>query len=362
MAEVDDGTVDQIDPNMTPEALAAWAVKQSMETTGATSPDEGKEIKGDGEGDEVDPEGDDSQEADDGKAATASPAKEGKTVVLAKDGKNTLPFSVVTEARGERDAAKAEAEAAKKQAEETARELAEARAQLEALQKQEKAGTATAAAASQSADELEASIASLEKEADALEEESPYLAGQQRASAKVMRSLLANTRALEQRLAQDKADAEKREQEAQQRTEAEIKAEVEAALNGNKALAHWREHKPAFFNEAANLDKSIRQEKEWQNKPLPERFAEVVRRMTAEYGEAILPPGSKGSPKPKADKLLPDGSDLGDVKTLTDFSGGTPTAQNPLEDLENASPHELSRAMEKMTPEEIARMVARAGT
>lgn len=352
MAEVDDGTVDQIDPNMTPEALAAWAVKQSMDTTGATSPDEGKEI-GEGEGDEVDPDGDDSQQADDGEAAPASPAKEGKTVVLAKDGKNTLPFSVVTEARGERDAAKAEAEAAKKQAEEAARELAEARTQLEALQKQEKAGTATAEAASQSADELEATIAQLEKDAEALQEESPWMAEQQRASAKVMRSLLANTRALEQRLAQqDKAD-----QEAQQRTEAEIKAEVDAALNGNKALAHWREHKPAFFNEAANLDKEVRKETEWANKPFADRFAEVVKRMVAQYGEVILPPGSKGSPKPKP--KLPDGSDLSDVHTLTDFSGGTPTSQNPLESVETASVADLARAMEKMSPEEILRTVTR---
>ena len=344
MAEVDETVVDEVDPNLTPEALAKWAMQQSM--GGAVNPEEDEP----GDDEDVDPEGDETPANAKTGTQAADPAIEGKPVLMAKDGKHTLPYSRLEESNAARDAAKAEAEAAKKQAEETAQQLAEARAQLEALQKQEKAGTATPAAVSQSADELEASIAAIEQSADELQEESPWLAEQQRASAKVMRGILASNRALEQRLAQEKQDDVKAAEEAEL-------TKVRTAIAADPALSYWQSKKPAFFAEAADIDKTLREQGAWAAKPYAERFKEVTRQMVARYGEVILPPGSKGSPKPKP--KLPDGSDLSDVHTLTDFSGGTPTSQNPLESVETASVADLARAMEKMSPEEILRTVTR---
>ena len=351
MAEVDETVVDEVDPNLTPEALAKWAMQQSM--GGAVNPEEDEP----GDDEDVDPEGDETPANAKTGTQAADPAIEGKPVLMAKDGKHTLPYSRLEESNAARDAAKAEAEAAKKQAEETAQQLAEARAQLEALQNQEKAGTATPAAVSQSADELEASIAAIEQSANDLEEESPYLAEQQRNSAKVMRGILAANRALEQRLAQEKQDVEAKTQAEVNALQETERAKARAALDADPNLSFWEKNKPAFFSEAADIDKTLREQGAWAAKPYAERFKEVTRQMVARYGEVILPPGSKGSPKPKP--KLPDGSDLSDVHTLTDFSGGTPTSQNPLESVETASVADLARAMEKMSPEEILRTVTR---
>lgn len=288
----------------------------------------------------------------------AAEAKDGgRKVLKSRDGKHEIPYSRLEEAQAARDKATADAEAARKEAEETARELAETKARLEALEKAQQQGTATTEQASQATADLEAQIAEIEQAAAALREDgAEFAAEQQEKSAKVLRAMLANQRALEQRITEDaKARKEREEQDEQQA----VRKAVGEALEKNPAILFWQKEKPAFFEDAKRRDDALLAKAEWKDKPISARFKAVVDSMVAEYGTGILPKSSGDKPSPaKPGKELPKVDALGGVNTLTDLPGGAPAAANSDAALDEADITQVSDRLMKMdNPDDIARFV-----
>lgn len=332
------------DEGPNPADIGAWAASLSKDTGTPDviipEPDE-----------KLDPPDDKKGEADKTAEQDATQATEGRKVLKAKDGVHEIPYARLEESNAARDKAVAEAAEAKAQAEATAKQLAEAQAKLDALEKGADKGTTTAAEAGKSADELEAQLKALEDEAETAREESPWMADQLQGQAKVMRAILAQTRAVEQELSQER----KKEQETQQEA---VQREVNTALDAVPAIRYWEKEKPAFYNEAIRIDMDLRAKPEWQNKPFKDRFEAVQAEVVKIYGESILPPGSKPASTPAVPKKELPKDETAGVASLTDIPGGTPTAQNPLEAVENADPTMLANALIKMDdPAAILRWV-----
>lgn len=332
---------DEVAPNV--DDIAAWAlnVSKDMGTPDLEVADPDAKLDPPAK-DDPDPAAKKAAEQD------ATLATEGRKVLKAKDGVHDIPFERLTESNEARDKALAEKA-------EIAKQLETAQAELKALQDGAAKGTTTAAAASQSADELEAQIAALEDEAESAREESPWMADQLKGQAKTMRAILAKTHAVQQELAEERTAKTKAVKQEQETSEEAIRLEVNAALDAVPALRYWEKTKPAFYQAAHDIDVDLRDKPEWKDKPFKERFEEVVRQMTVEYGESILPPGSKPAAKP-AQRTLPDTAQAG-VSSLTDLPGGTPTAQNPLDAVGDAEASALAQSLlnTNMTDEDIIR-------
>lgn len=342
MAQDEPEVVETTDPELSPAALAEWARNLSLSTgepdTELNADDQAKE-EGDGKPNKPSEE------------TTAASAKEDRPVLLAKDGKHIIPYERLEESNAKRDAAE-------KLAEERQAKIDEQNARIAELEASVKAGTAAAdagkeaPAASPTADEIEQNIAQLEAGVTEMREDgSEWMAQQQEIQIKTLRSLLTRQQAIERQEAERQKQAEADAKEQREHQERTVAQQVQDAIDQVPALKHWQQSKPAFFAAAGEIDKELRVDPAWQNKPYKERFDEVAKRMVAEYGETILPPGSAKPPK----KELPD---LG-VKSLTDLPGGTPTSQSALERAQTASTLDISREFEKMKPDEILRAVMR---
>lgn len=275
-------------------------------------------------------------------AAPAAPATQEADGVLAKDGKNVLPWSVLEGTRKQ----KAEAEARATQAES---QLEETRKELEAL----KAGK-PAADAPKTMDEIAQQIADLKAQAAATAEEAPWLAETQTKTIATLEAMLAVMQAGGQRApepATAKADP--------------ADDPVRAAIDATPALAHFEANNPAMFEYAVQVDNMLKTQPAWKGKPLTERFLKVVDIVRATHGDEVLPPelrqaavtpAAKPAEKP-AEKTLPS-TDVPAISSLTDLPGGTPTAMNPLQAMESASPTAIAQSLAKLeNPDDIIRFV-----
>lgn len=355
-------------PNI--EDLARWAHNVSQETGAAD-----QEIPGD---DEVLDEDIDAGDGKDGKPAAAAkpakeapadPAKEEKPVLMAKDGKNTLPYSRLEESNAARDAAKAEAEQERAKAAELEKQLATQAAELKALKDGADKGTTTAADAAQSADDLEKEIERLEAEAETVREESPWQADQLQGQLKLTRRLLAQTRTLETQLTEQRAKTEQEKAEQVKQVKAQQEQQesqlITAAMKDVPSIKHWETTKPAFYTEAVRIHRELLADPVWDAKTYTERFKEVEKRMVAEYGESILPTDSGKKPaaavKPEEKKPLPKDEGTG-VASLTDLPGGAPTAGNALEAVADADVTALSTSLlnSTMSADDIVRWATKS--
>lgn len=273
-----------------------------------------------------------------------TPATENVDGVLAKDGKNVIPFSVLEEARQKAaDEQKAHAEALER-ATKAERELAEMRAAQAQV------------ASSKRVDELKAELAEIEKDildAKALEEKDvPEI------TRPMMRTLERQKRDIEDRIKAESdaaaKQAEDAKREAQEREERDRTTTLEAeqakaneAVEGNPTLRYWREKNPAMFDLAAVEDERLRGERDatYMAMSYEERFAHVVAGMEKRYGKADIP----------AEFLNPASSGKGETKvtggiksmTLSDLPGGAPPAQGDAR-IENMSNFEIGRHVNRL--------------
>lgn len=270
--------------------------------------------------------------------ATATAAEqEGEAVVLARDGKNVIPYQVLQQ---ERERAI--------RAEQMVRDLT---TKLEQDQAAAQQGKATKS--------LDLDQIVDEQLLEQLREEAPDVARRMDNLIDLAKSLSEQVDA--GRPAAEEAEAARREQQVQ------ALVTVEDTIVSIPKLAHLRTTAPAEFNEVAAIDAMLRAKPAWQDKPLAERFGAALRMYEAEHGAIELPdPASAAAGKQPADPAARVAEAVAKAKaeasgpsTLSDIPGGQPAATSEADAIAALSGSALTDRFMNMSPDEIEAQLAR---
>lgn len=282
---------------------------------------------------------------------TEAKAEEPGTAVLAPDGKSTIPYAVL---QRERERAKV--------AEGTVGELTEMVDKLtKRLEKQNEDGepiTAKEEGENTAAkDEINAALESLRDEA-------PDVAA---ALDKILGASNTRIASLEKQLIDVTKSHEVTERAALQR----LNTDVQAAIDSNPALVHWRENHPELYEEAKAFDNMLRQQPAWADRPFSERFAQVTKLVVASHDESVLPPTVATAAPAKAAALTPEqvkAQALAKLTkaapvptTITDIPGGSPAEQSEQERIESMDVTQLGAKLMRMSPQEQRNYLAKNG-
>lgn len=245
--------------------------------------------------------------------------------ILAKDGKNIIPYSQLESAR-QRAAA----------AETLARQQAEELAALRAAK--------AAPVENADADML------TEEELQALEAESPTLA----------KTLRAQQNALTQ--VRDQLQAVVQSQQQQVENEAEVvKSEIQTAIDANPTLATWQTAEDkTLWNEASRFDKLLRESPKYANVPFSERFAKVVELTQSALGLEVEAPAARQEPtltpeqiKAAAEAKLKAVSKTSKPVSLSQIPGGAPPVVDERQKVEEMSSVALGQQFLGMTKDQL---------
>lgn len=248
-------------------------------------------------------------------------AEEKPDGILAKDGKNVIPYSQLESARQRASAAESLA--------------AEQAKELETLR----------AAKDKPVESAESEMLT-EEELVALEGDSPTLA-------KVIRTQQAAIRKLT-----DTVETVTKTQASQADVAAaEVKSEVQTAIDSNPTLAAWQTAEDrTLWEEAARFDKVLRESPKYANASFEDRFAKVVELTQAAHG---VTPARKEEPsltpeqiKAAAAAKLKEASAGKRPVTLSDIPGGAPPAVDERAKVDDMSPVALGQMFLGMTSEQ----------
>ncbi|AOY90557.1 hypothetical protein BKK79_00970 [Cupriavidus sp. USMAA2-4] len=256
--------------------------------------------------------------------------------VLARDGKNVIPFSVL---KSERDRAGRAEQLAKDQADQIAALKAQIAAGNQGAKPGESARTAEAAAETVLSDE----------ELEAIREDFPTMHKALVAQQATIKALQAQQQQVEQERHQQQAE--------RQRTQAEM---VQEAIDATPKLAHIQATDPDRFTAAQRYDAVLRADPRWQGKPLAERFAEAVKLVETTHGAIEIPsanpPAAQKTPeqlKAEAEAVAKAAASKAVPTSMSDFPAGDPPAQSEQAALESMTPAQLADKFSKMSPEQM---------
>jgi hypothetical protein len=241
--------------------------------------------------------------------------------VLTKDGKHTMPYAVLQDARRQalENRQRAEALEADKQA------LLE---QIEALKSGQPTGQS---------EYTEEQLAQVEADFPQL---APYI--------KTIKTLTDQVAELRQAPAQ--ATKDPRQQIDQ---ELDAQAQLDAALAARPLLSKYSEQGGVVWGRAVEIDKALMADPAFAGKSLSERFAETEKRLAEELGIAV-PGAPKPSPTPTVSKAALDAAPRSGPSTLSDITGTAPAVDRDVWD--DRLPLESLAAAEKLSDEGLMRM------
>ena len=270
--------------------------------------------------------------------AEGSTGTEDTAPILSKDGKHTIPYNVLSTERERRQAA----ERVKAELEQRVKEL-----------EQRMAGTSTAPVTETA-------------ELDAMDEDDlAQLISDFPAIAKIVEQ----NKRLENRLAQ----AESKFRSIEEQETAVARRSMQEQVDANPHLRYWQQNDPDRWAAAIEADKRLLEIPANQSLSPAERLAKAVSVVNLVMGEQELPPGwapevsTSQSDKRKSTATVADAvrkavDQAGSKpRTLSEIPGGAIPASDPLSELESLSAAELARQMDKMTPDQISALLARAG-
>lgn len=259
-----------------------------------------------------------------------------KAEVLTKDGKHSIPYTVLQRARDEAAAAQQLIQQERAKSEQLERQIAELQGR----------GTNDPAVAS----EVLAAAEGIDAEQlAALREEAPELA-------KLLEGLANIAKSAEQRA----TAAEKLAQESQQREQARtVDAQtrvVEDAIGKNAKLLWTRSEQPEVYNAIVDCDNLLRQSPQAREWDLPTRLTKAIAMYEAANG-AIVVPGSAKTGTTQEPKVSSPG--LRVPSTLSDMPGGSLPPRSDSEQIADLSGTDMVAMMSKMTEAEQTAFLAR---
>lgn len=270
--------------------------------------------------------------------------KDHANAVATKDGKGTIPYSVLKGARERASQTEAQNDVLRKQIDELTQRVD---------------SSTPAAAVAASTDEVDGQIAAMQAKAEQLKDEFPELAELMTGQ---IGMLVATRQQLAEMQGQHAAERADREAEAQ----AQVAETIQEAIDGNPVLSDWKEKAGPEWQASVDMDAMLRTKPEWAEKTFSERFTkvvELVRVMNPEYAAVAvdaLPatPATSTATKPQAtpsDKRPP-------VNSLSDIPGGVPPAAGKREQLEELSGSALGNRFADMPMDQINAYLAELGT
>ena len=243
--------------------------------------------------------------------------------ILAKDGKNLIPYSQLELAR---DRASRAETAVKAQADEIAR--------------------LKAAKPGEGKTEV---VTLTDEDLTALEVDSPTLAKVLRGQQETIKQLTGTVEALRQHT-QGRIATE----------QAEVKSEIQAAIDANPTLAGWQaQEDQTMWDKASAFDLVLRELPEYAEVPFEERFKKVVEltqsainREAPKPAETPAPQRSTAEIKAAAEAALAK-KQPPVPRSLSDIPGGAPPAADERERVEQMSPTELGNKFLGMTKDQM---------
>lgn len=306
-----------------PEQIAALLAQLEGEYPAAGESTEQSEFSA------IDGADDGASEADRAQTKGASPSQqdhgepqvEEEAPIASKDGKHTIPYSVLASEREKRRAA-----------EQAARELQERIAAAES-------GRSASDSTEQSDDELEE-----------MAKEFPLVG-----------RLLEHTRKLESRL-NDVAKHLEAEDAARNQIEVD---RVRAAVDANPVLLHWEQNDPERWAAAIEADQRLQSSPAHQRLSLEDRLQKAVEAVELFMGPdqsapAHSNPQIRTTQKPAA-SLAARKPIAATPRTLSDIPGGAVPSTDPLEEFASISAAELGARMAGMDVEKIEALLNRFG-
>lgn len=231
--------------------------------------------------------------------SSAAPAAAEKTEteaagIATKDGKHVIPMSVLTDTR-----------TALQKANQRAQELAEANQrltqQLEAKQANPEAATPEA-------------VAITAEELSALEADFPEQAAIITKLVKANEALQAQVQEVAARPAATAAQAQE--------------VNLQELIDQRPLLSQWQAKGGLAWGAAVEADEQLEADPAWATKPIGERFAEVERRIAAEFGIPVVAPATPPTPEPAKTPAAPVVTTV--APTLTDFNGTPASVGDPM--------------------------------
>jgi SOS-response transcriptional repressor LexA len=163
--------------------------------------------------------------------------------------------------------------------------------------------------------------------------------------------------------------------ETQQVKDAETEAQtaVQEAIDANPELSAWQvAEDQSRWNEAARLDKALRESPLWRSKSFDERFVKVVELTQAIFGEAKpvekapvqavkvdkQPAPTEAEIRAAAEAKLAAKNKAAVPVSLSQIPGGTPPAVDEKERVEQMSSIELGNKFLRMNEEQLKEYLA----
>ncbi|WP_458763662.1 hypothetical protein [Cupriavidus basilensis] len=340
----------EIDLNDPEQAYKAFMAAESGSATespngGVVAPDKDAEAKAAQEAAEAAAAAKEAEEA----AAAAKAAEAAKVDtqqannesnaegVLARDGKNIIPFSVL---RTERERAA--------RAEQLAKEFAEKIAALEArlAAGNQGAKTGEGARTTEAAAEV---VAMTPEELESFKEDFPT-------QYKVYMAQQATIQALKDKLQPVEEDLAKQQEEQR----VAVETMVNDAIDATPKLAHIRATDKELYAAAQQFDAVLRTQPKWAGKTLAERFARVVELVESEHGAIEIPGATPVTLQKTPEQLKKEAEALASKtaakpapNSLSDFPAGDPPAQSETDALETMTHAQLADKFAKMSPDQL---------
>ncbi|WP_224552876.1 hypothetical protein [Pectobacterium versatile] len=145
-----------------------------------------------------------------------------------------------------------------------------------------------------------------------------------------------------------------------------------AALDATPDLKNWQGSDPDRFTLAVHIDETLKLDPVWKDKPLNERFGEVVKRTRAAYGESVesapQQPMQAAQQQPTTEELQQKAADLLAKANASsqlpaspsDVGSTTQHTASPLEQAANADPDQLQAMFAGMTDAQIEALLEQA--
>lgn len=303
------------------ELLSVELNEQAVDSAaaGAGAGDEATDEDSDSEGQDAEGDQEELPAAAEGAAEDEAPR-----FILSKDGKHQIPYEVLETTRSRVTEYKTLAEQHAAEKTELEKQLAQTKQLLELRSDQLKSNAIDPR-------ELPEAMAFDDAKLKAIEEEYGELGVQQVA-------LIRQLQHLQQQVTQT----------ASQRATEPTANPVETAIAGNQDLNTWRDSDPDRWDFAVSVDNKLRDDPNFKDMALNERFAEAVRRTKAAFGDAI-----PADAQAKANAVI-DAATPTTPRSLTDVSASAPDSEKSLiERLADQGVDDIAAAMEGMTDAQI---------
>ena len=277
-----------------------------------------------------------SEKQDETSAASGAEEEDAK-FVTSKDGKHTIPYEVLENARSRARDAGQKVEEFQTKAERAQTELEEAKRENDALKQQLQRNSI----------EPEKPLDQIELDPESLEEWG--------SAGKVLQALYAQNQAMASQMQEIKQA---------QVIPTQDESPVDRAVRENADLSSWANTDVDRWETALSVDSKLQSDPVWQDKPIPERFAEVVRRTKAVFGEFESKSNSSATAaniQAQAKAKLEEAANNQIPQSLTDI-GKTPEAEKTkLQLYEGMDVADVAADMENLSDAQLEELLADLG-